>query len=79
MKNCFFIFLLVLILILFLIKGLFWFANLRDNLDFCLDSGICAENLELNTEFGKIIINKENCLKYNWEWNEEKRFCDVND
>ena len=79
MKNCFFIFLLVLILILFLIKGLFWFANLRDNLDFCLDSGICTENLELNTEFGKIIINKENCLKYNWEWNEEKRFCDVND
>lgn len=79
MKNYFFIFLLVLILILFFIKGLFWFANLSDDLDFCLDSGICAENLELNTEFGKIIINKENCLKYNWEWNEKKRFCKLSD
>ena len=44
-----------------------------------MDMGICAENIELNTEFGRIIINKENCLKYNWQWDDKKRFCTVND
>lgn len=45
--------------------------------DFCLDSAICSEGLELNTEYGKIKINKENCLKYGWGWNETKKQCDL--
>lgn len=47
------------------------------NLDTCIDNGICAENLEVNTEYGKIIINAQTCIKYGWSWNEEKMFCDL--
>lgn len=49
------------------------------DLDMCLDDSICSENLEIDTEHGKILINKENCLKYNWKWNDERRFCDIRD
>ena len=48
------------------------------NTDVCLDSGLCAENLEVNTEYGLIKINKENCLKYNWKWDEKKKHCNLN-
>lgn len=45
------------------------------DIDDCLDSGTCAEGLFINTEYGKVEINKENCLKYNWTWNEEQQYC----
>lgn len=45
--------------------------------DICLDCGICKEGLELNTNYGLVTINKENCMKYNWLWNEEKKYCNV--
>lgn len=45
--------------------------------DFCLDSSICAEGLELNTEYGLIKINKENCLKYNWKWDDKSKYCNM--
>ena len=45
------------------------------NTDVCLDSGLCAKDLEVNTEYGLIKINKENCLKYNWKWNEKRKYC----
>ena len=48
------------------------------NTDVCLDSGLCAKDLEVNTEYGLIKINKENCLKYNWKWNEKKKYCNIN-
>ena len=47
------------------------------NVDVCLDSGFCAENLEVNTVHGLIKINKENCLKYNWKWDEKKKHCNI--
>ncbi len=46
-------------------------------IDTCLDTGICADGLEINTEYGLVKINKENFLKYNWKW--ENGYCDVND
>lgn len=49
---------------------------LFDDKDFCLTTGNCAEGLKLNTEYGLIEINKENCLKYNWEWSNGN--CNVN-
>ena len=52
----------ILIIILFL--SLFFLLKII-NTDVCLDSGLCTENLEVNTEYGLIKINKENCLKYN--------------
>ncbi len=51
---------------------------LFDDKDYCLDTGKCIEGLEVNTEYGKVKITKENCLKYNWKWNEEKKWCDLN-
>lgn len=45
--------------------------------DICLDTGICKEGLEVNTINGNITISKENCIKYNWLWNEERRYCNV--
>jgi len=64
---------IILFLFLFLILSL-----IKDDKDFCLDSGICKENLQLNTEYGRIIINEENCKKYNWKWDSKKRYCNVN-
>ena len=45
------------------------------DIDDCLDSGACAEGLFINTEYGKIEITKENCQKYNWTWNEKRKYC----
>ncbi len=50
---------------------------MKDDKDFCLDSGICTQGQLINTEYGKIQINKENCLKYNWTWNEERKYCQL--
>ena len=46
--------------------------------DTCLDSSFCKEGLEINTEYGLVKINKENCLKYNWIWNDKKKSCNLN-
>ena len=46
--------------------------------DVCLDSSVCKEGLEINTEYGLVKINKENCLKYNWVWDNEKKSCNLN-
>lgn len=47
----------------------------KDDKDFCLDSGICTQGQLINTEYGTTEINKQNCLKYNWVWNEEQKYC----
>jgi len=49
----------------------------QHDIDCCLDVGICAEGLEINTEYGRTKINKENCLKYNWKWNEARKDCNI--
>lgn len=43
--------------------------------DFCLDSNICKEGLTINTEHGKILINKSSCENYNWKWLEDTNSC----
>ena len=53
-------------------------AYLNDDLDFCLDTGNCAEKLQLNTEYGLITITEESCKKHNWKWNSKRRYCNVN-
>lgn len=45
--------------------------------DLCLDSGICKEGLEINTEYGFIKINEQNCRKYNWQWNFDNSECKI--
>lgn len=44
--------------------------------DYCIEDGDCEEGRIVNTEkYGKVLINKENCLKYNWEWYEKQKYC----
>ena len=48
---------------------------LHSDNDTCLDTSICREGLKINTEYGKIIINKASCLKYGWRWIENSNAC----
>ena len=44
--------------------------------DYCIEDGDCEEGRIVNTEkYGKVLINKKNCLKYNWEWYEKQKYC----
>ena len=48
---------------------------INNDLDTCLDIGYCKKGLEINTQYGKVKISKQNCLKYNWEWHEKDSSC----
>ena len=43
----------------------------------CVEDGICAEGTKITRKGQKIIINKESCLKYGWEWHEDRKWCDI--
>ena len=43
----------------------------------CDEFGICKEGLEFIVEKDIEIINKENCLKYNFEWREDLNACNM--
>ena len=45
--------------------------------DLCFDNGYCYEGAKINTRQGAIIINKENCFKYGWDWDEKRKMCKV--
>ncbi len=75
MNKIFKIIVLSFLILFILIFGVFYV--IKDDKDICLDSGICREGLIINTQYGEISINKENCIKYNWLWNDEKRFCKI--
>ena len=74
--------LLTLLILLILCPTIFiifvFFNYLTDDLDFCLDTGSCKENLQINTEYGLITINEETCIKYHWKWDVKRRYCNVN-
>lgn len=42
-----------------------------------LDNSTYTEGAKVNSQQGTIIINKENCLKYDWKWDEKRRICKV--
>jgi len=75
MNKIFKIIVLSFLILFILIFGVFYV--IKDDKDICLDSGICREGLIINTQYREISINKENCIKYNWLWNDEKRFCKI--
>lgn len=62
---------LLLLLLIFMVLSFILFLY-KDDKDFCLDSGICAENLQINTEYGLIKKSEETCNKYNWKWDSKK-------
>ena len=68
-----------LIIITTIIAIFIWYKNIyNSDLDFCLDTGICKEGIEINTEYGKVKINKSNCIKYNWQWDNKNETCKLN-
>jgi len=69
--------LLCIFIICFLIFIFLFLLFYKDDKDYCLDSGICTENLQLNTKYGLITITEESCKKYNWKWNSKRRYCNV--
>jgi hypothetical protein len=71
---------IIVILLLFsgkIKQGFVDFITEMNDADRCLSSGICKEGRTIGTKYGEILINKENCLKYNYEWDEEKRWCNL--
>ena len=86
MIYCMKIIMIVFGIILF---GLFsvliqWFNNSDFwNMDFCLDTAICAEGLTINVE-GKMItisrtISRQSCAELGGVWSEERKECDLRD
>lgn len=76
MKILFILVSSIVVFLMFIALGIFGiFYFIKDDKDFCMDSGICKEGLEFNTEHGTIIITKENCKKYRWVWDEIQSTC----
>lgn len=70
---------LILIVILFNYSGrIVPDVKYAHDYETCLDMNICTEGLEIKTIHGKIKINKETCLKYNYQWNDSQKTCAVN-
>ncbi len=67
----------MIILFIFSIFVTMFFNYFLGNKDFSFDMDIYPEGYEINTEYGLIKINKENCLKYNWKWLEKDKMCNM--
>lgn len=68
----------ILLLVIFAIVAIRMMNYLGIESDYCIEDGDCEEGRIINTEkYGKVKINKENCLKYNWEWYEKQKYCKV--
>ena len=69
---------LFLIIIIWVIVNRLPFVNKVFDKNACLDSSICKVGLEVNTDYGLIKINKDNCLKYGWIWDDIRKSCNMN-
>lgn len=76
MQKFLIIIILIMLLAVIILFG-FYQSYIKDDKEFCLDTGRCVEGLEINTEYGRIKINKENCVKYGWQWDDEKKWCNT--
>lgn len=48
------------------------------DMELCIDMGICPEGIKMKNEKGILFqINKENCIKYGYKWDEQNRSCDM--
>lgn len=70
-----FIFLVIPISIASLFIFLF-FHNLDEMT--CEDNGICKQGLEIGIKDEMVKVTKENCIKYNFLWNEKDKTCNLN-
>lgn len=68
-------YLILIFILLFLIVSLL--INSLDiqtsDLELCLDSGICAEGVELKDG----VVSKEYCINHHYMWDENRKSCNV--
>lgn len=47
-------------------------------MELCADMDICPEGIQKKNNEGVLFeINKENCIKYGYEWNDKRRDCNL--
>ena len=70
-----------LMLPIFAIILLIAIINLADKIspsNYCIEDGDCYEGDKIKiNENVTITVNKENCLKYHWSWDEKRNMCKV--
>ena len=73
------LYVLILTILLWFVLSFTIFFDIIFARDVCLDTSVCDEGLQINTEYGLIEVNKENCEKYGWEWREKGKVCNMRD
>ena len=73
------LYVLILTILLWFVLSFTIFFDIIFARDICLDTSVCDEGLQINTEYGLIEVNKENCEKYGWEWREKGKVCNMRD
>jgi len=72
---------ILMIIVLFIICTVFaikMMHHLGIESDYCIEDGDCEEGRVIHTQkYGSIKINKQNCLKYHWEWYDKQKYCKV--
>lgn len=49
------------------------------DMELCMEMNICPEGIKIKNDEGVLFeINKENCIKYKYKWDEQNRSCDMN-
>ena len=77
-KDLFYLMLILALLFVFMYIILNIYSKIFDiDKDNCISFGFCKFGQEINTEYGKIKIDKRSCLKYNWNWIEEQNSCNI--
>lgn len=75
-KICKFIYLCLFVLFMN-IQNILPSVDNAFKVDLCFDNSYCYEGLKITTQHGTITINKENCIKYGWEWDEKRKMCKI--
>ncbi len=74
---------ILMVVVLFIICTVFvikMMHHLGIESDYCIEDGDCEEGRVINTQkYGSVTINKENCIKYNWEWYDKQKYCKISD
>jgi len=48
------------------------------DMELCMEMNICPEGIKIKNDEGVLFeINKENCIKYKYKWDEQNRSCDM--
>ncbi len=71
------IFMLIVLFVIAISATIYLMNYMGLESDYCIEDGDCVEGHEINTRQGTITINKENCLKYDWKWDEKRKMCKI--